>query len=195
MYETIILYIFIVLISIIYVEFIGYLAHRYVVHDGYFGDKIRATHFCHHEIRYPIHDFESENYRIANDILPWILTFIFSMFIPLTFLYYYKRISYNLTILLFMTSAIHVSIISYIHDSYHIKGHWLNKYEWYKYNKKCHYVHHLDNVNYGITNYCFDKLFGTFSDKICEKKDVFNGLQTTCEDRYKFLDGLPSLAN
>ena len=50
-------------------------------------------------------------------------------------------------------------------------------------------------MNYGITNYVFDKIFGTFSDKIVDKKNNFNGLETTCEERIKILDGIPSLVN
>ena len=34
-----------------------------------------------------------------------------------------------------------------------------------------------------------------YSDKIVDKKDNFNGLKITCEDRYKIFDGLPSLIN
>ena len=73
--------------------------------------------------------------------------------------------------LLFLMS-LHLVVISYIHDSYHIKNHWLNKYNWYKNHKKYHHIHHLDDKNYGITNYFYDHLFNTFSDKIVPKKTI-----------------------
>ena len=58
-------YIIITIFAAIYTEFIGYLSHRYIVHKGVIGDKIRVTHYCHHEIKYPYYDFESEKYRIC----------------------------------------------------------------------------------------------------------------------------------
>ena len=194
MYEVFI-YFFIVVDFVLYVEFMGYITHRFFIHDGIFSDKLRATHYYHHEIKYPYYDFESEKYRLSHDSLPWILTIIFGGYIPLTIFCYFNIINIYLAILLFITSSLHIYVISYIHDSYHIKGHWLNKYEWYKYNKHCHYIHHLDDMNYGITNYVFDKIFGTFSDKIVDKKNNFNGLETNCEDRIKIFDGIPSLVN
>ena len=59
-------------------------------------------------------------------------------------------------------------MISYIHDSYHVKNHWLNKYNWYK-KIKIFYIHHLDNKNYGII-LIFLIVFGTFSENIVTKK-------------------------
>ena len=188
-------YIIITIFAGIYTEFIGYLSHRYIVHEGIVGDKIRATHYCHHEIKYPYYDFESKKYRLANDSLPWVLTIIFFAYIPTILAYLCKFIDIYMMIYLLIYFTIHLFFISYIHDSYHYKNHWLNKYEWYKYNRKCHYIHHLDDMNYGITNYVFDKVFGTFSDKITDKKNNFNGLETNCEERFKILDGLPSLVN
>ena len=193
--DEILTYFSIVVGFVVYVEFMGYITHRFFIHDGIFSDKLRATHYCHHEIKYPYYNFESEKYRLSHDSLPWVLTIIFGGWFPLIILCYFNVINVYLAILLFITSSLHIYVLSYIHDSYHIKDHWLNKYEWYKYNKHCHYIHHLDDMNYGITNYVFDKLFGTFSDKIVDKKDNFNGLKITCEDRYKILDGLPSMTD
>jgi sterol desaturase/sphingolipid hydroxylase (fatty acid hydroxylase superfamily) len=188
-------YIIITIFAGIYVEFIGYIVHRFFIHDGIFSDKMRATHYCHHEIRYPYYDFESEKYRLAHDSIPWVLTIIFSGYIPSILVYLFNYIDISMMIYLLIYFTLHLFFISYIHDSYHIKDHWLNKYEWFKYNKHCHYIHHLDDMNYGITNYVFDKMFGTFSGKIVDKKDNFNGLEITCDDRYKIFDGLPSLVN
>ena len=188
-------YIIVTILACIFTEFIGYLSHRYIVHDGIIGDKIRITHYCHHEIKYPYYDFESEKYRIANDNLPWILTIIVAAYIPTIVLYLFNVINIYLMVYLLIYFTLHLFFISYIHDSYHYKNHWLNKYDWYRYNRECHYIHHLDDMNYGITNYIFDKLFGTFSEKRVDKKNNFNGLETTCEDRIKIFDGLPSLVN
>tara|TARA_B100001057_G_scaffold498415_1_gene605334 strand:+ start:221 stop:856 length:636 start_codon:yes stop_codon:yes gene_type:complete len=179
-------YIIITFASAIYTEFIGYLSHRFIVHDGIIGDKIRITHYCHHEIKYPYYDFESDKYRISNDNIPWVFTIVVAAYIPSILEYLFNFIDIFMMIYLLMHFILHLFFISYIHDSYHYKKHWLNKYRWYKYNKHCHYIHNLDDVNYGITNYVFDKLFGTFSDKIVDKKNNFNGLETSCDKRIKF---------
>ena len=83
MYE-IFTYIFIAVDFVLYVEFMGYITHRFFIHDGLFSDKLRATHYCRHEIKYPYNDFESEKYRLSHDSLPWVLTIIFGGYIPLT---------------------------------------------------------------------------------------------------------------
>ena len=44
-------------------------------------------------------------------------------------------------------------------------------------------------MNYGITNYVFDKIFGTFSDKIIDKK--ITSMVEQREERIKILDGVP----
>jgi sterol desaturase/sphingolipid hydroxylase (fatty acid hydroxylase superfamily) len=183
----IILYTF---INNIYVEFIGYSWHRFINHYGLFGDKIRVSHYCHHEEIYPYDDMISDEYKTSHDTWPWIIPYVILGCLPLYIAYKNKKISYDIFIILFIQLTLHVYIISYIHDSYHIKDHWLNNYSWYTENKKYHYIHHLDNKNYGITTYIFDHIFGTFSDEIIDKIDIFNSLETTCEDRIKFLDFL-----
>ena len=49
----IIIYTFIIFIL---VEFVGYTWHRFINHYGLFGDKIRVSHYCHHEEVYPYND-------------------------------------------------------------------------------------------------------------------------------------------
>ena len=170
------------------VELVGYLWHRFINHLGYLGDKIRVSHYCHHEIVYPYDNMISDKYKTSHDTWPWIIPLVLFGYIPVLSLN--NIISKKIIGLLLLQISIHVYMISYIHDSYHVKNHWLNKYNWYKKNKKYHYIHHLDNKNYGITTYIFDRVFGTFSENIVTKKDIFNNLSTTCEDRIKLFDFL-----
>lgn len=183
-------YIIITTISCLYVELIGYLAHRYIIHQGILGDNIRITHYCHHEKKYPHHDFDSDKYRTAHDTWPWILIIIIFAYLPNWSLYKLDIYGKYVMVYLLFLMSLHLVVISYIHDSYHIKNHWLNKYNWYKNHKKYHHIHHLDDKNYGITNYFYDHLFNTFSDKIVPKKNNFNGFESKCENRIKWLDFL-----
>ena len=172
------------------VELTGYLWHRFVNHLGYLGDKIRVSHYCHHEIIYPSDDMFSDEYITAHDSWPWLIPLVVFGYIPLIMLYRMKKLSKLLVIISLIQISIHIKIISYIHDSYHVNNHWLNQYEWYVKNKKHHHIHHLDNKNYGITSYFFDHVFGTFSDRIVEQKDIFKNLVTSCDERIKFFDFL-----
>ena len=74
-------YVVITIISCIYVELIGYLSHRYIIHEGIIGNFIRVTHYCHHEKKYPYNNFDSKIYRTAHDTWPWILIIIIFAYI------------------------------------------------------------------------------------------------------------------
>ena len=77
-----------------------------------------------------------------------------------------------------------------MHITFHIKDHWLNNYEWYRKSKILHINHHLDNCNYGISTYLMDYIFGTKIYTVTERKDVFNGFNSTCSQRIKMFDFL-----
>lgn len=50
----------------------------------------------------------------------------------------------------------------YVHDSTHIRKHWLNRFSWYKRVRKLHFIHHRDmTVNYGVITFIWDRVFGT----------------------------------
>jgi len=171
------------------VELVGYLWHRFVAHLGYLGDTIRITHYCHHEEIYPHTDFESVKYHTAHDTWPWYIPFFLAVAIML--LLWGNRVMATATLVFVLIYAIvHAYSISYIHDSYHIKDHWLNNFAWYRENRRLHYIHHLDNCNYGITIYTMDKIFGTWCDQMPPKQDIFDHFHSRCANRVKALDFL-----
>ena len=174
-----------ILVTAILVEFFGYLWHRFSAHLGYAGDGIRKPHYEHHEIYYPYTDMESEKYRIEGlfngDSWPWFIP-IALMILMLGILKWKDVISTVTFTVMCIWIFVHVYLISYIHDSYHIKNHWLNKYSWYKKNKLYHNLHHYYNCNYGISNYSMDYLFGTLCtkyDKNKGKANIFDGFTYT----------------
>lgn len=170
-----------IIITALLVEFFGYFWHRFSAHLGYAGDVIRTPHYEHHEVYYPYYDMESDEYRIKGlfngDSWPWFIPII--LFISgLYTLFYMDYISRETFVIMAIWIMVHVYLISYIHDSYHIKNHWLNNFSWYKTNKKYHNLHHYYNCNYGISNYSMDYLFGTLCTEYDPKKrkeNIFQG--------------------
>ena len=96
------MYLIINLILFLLVELIGYLWHRFVNHLGILGDKIRVTHWCHHEEIYPYDDMISDEYRTSHDTWPWFIPLIIFGYIPLYIVYKFRstiiyRSSFNNT--------------------------------------------------------------------------------------------------
>jgi hypothetical protein len=56
------------------------------------------------------------------------------------------------------------SIGGYLHNSFHVIGHPLSEYEWYKELRALHYVHHLGTAkhNYAVLNFALDKMLATY---------------------------------
>jgi sterol desaturase/sphingolipid hydroxylase (fatty acid hydroxylase superfamily) len=170
-----------ILVTVVLVELFGYIWHRFSAHLGYAGDTIRTPHYEHHEVYYPYTDMEAEEYRIKGlfngDSWPWFVP-ITLFIMGLGMLWYMNRVDTTIFIIMTITLLVHVYVISYIHDSYHITNHWLNQFSWYKKNKIYHNLHHYYNCNYGISNYSMDFLFGTLCteyDKNKGKQNIFEG--------------------
>lgn len=181
-----------ILASFIVVELIGYLWHRFAAHLGYAGDTLRVTHQCHHETVYPHSDLESEEYRTAHDNWPWLVPMIVVVLIVYLLYKKYEIVDKETMILFVIVAFIYVNITFFFHNSYHVKNHWLTRYKWYVSMKKTHFIHHYDNCNYGIVFSFMDRLFGTYCSNSKIKKDIFNGFQSTCNDRIKSLDWVSS---
>jgi sterol desaturase/sphingolipid hydroxylase (fatty acid hydroxylase superfamily) len=161
------------------VELLGYLWHRFCAHLGYAGDIIRKPHFEHHEIYYPHNNMETFIYRVKGflkgDSWPWFVP-ILSIYTVVLYLWWKQIINKKMLITITIWMMFHIYLISYIHDSYHIQNHWLNRFDWYRENKVCHNLHHYYNCNYGISNYSMDRLFGTLITKYNNpKENIFEG--------------------
>jgi sterol desaturase/sphingolipid hydroxylase (fatty acid hydroxylase superfamily) len=68
---------------------------------------------------------------------------------------------------LFVPSIITMSLISFVnvvlHDSFHIKNHWLKRYRWHRRLAETHFIHHRNiKKNLGIYFYLFDRMSGSF---------------------------------
>lgn len=51
------------------------------------------------------------------------------------------------------------SIAIYLHNSFHVKDHWLERFQWFHELRALHYIHHLGNANhnYALMNFGIDK--------------------------------------
>lgn len=50
----------------------------------------------------------------------------------------------------------------YVHDAIHIKGHWLERFQWFWRCRTHHWLHHVHDRNFGITTFLFDRVFRSF---------------------------------
>ena len=188
--KTIVNHLFMMICIIIMAEVSGYFWHKYVAHLGYLGDTIRITHYCHHEEIYPYNNIESVKYHTSHDSWPWLILYFLIMGI-VYIVYKMKKINKSNFRFILIFGTLYAYMIDSTHASFHIKGHWLNNFAYYRKQKKVHYIHHFDNVNYGIIFPWFDMLFGTYKDKHKNIKfDVFDGFESECKDRIKFFDFL-----
>lgn len=185
-----------ILLTALSVEIFGYFWHKFVAHNGLAGNTIRKTHYEHHEVYYPFDDMESDVYRVdgllKGDSWPWLIP-VFMVVISVSWMRYKKYIGNLVYFLIVGWVACHVLLISYIHDSYHVRNHWLNKYNWYRKNKHYHNLHHYYNCNYGISNYSMDYLFGTLItnyDKNRPMEDIFQGFKRSGKSREELLKEL-----
>jgi len=63
-----------------------------------------------------------------------------------------------------LQSFIVLSIGNYLHNSFHIKSPWLEKFKLWRELRYLHYLHHCGDTkhNYSIFAFVFDKIFGTY---------------------------------
>jgi sterol desaturase/sphingolipid hydroxylase (fatty acid hydroxylase superfamily) len=55
----------------------------------------------------------------------------------------------------------------YLHDAVHIRGHWLERFSWFRRLRLLHVTHHLDpESNYGICLFFADRVFRTYNDHV-----------------------------
>ena len=149
----IILVILSIFITLFLGEILGYFWHRIGTHKDIIT-PIRRTHQIHHE-----HGLEGHE---ANEDFFWtfILVTAFGGLLTLAVL-----IGLPLAIAFAMFITLNLMFIWnwYIHAAYHIPDHYLNKFAWFREDKKLHYEHHYNpKVNFAIATHFPDKIFGTY---------------------------------
>lgn len=148
------------------VTLFGYVVHRAIHRDD--AARFNRSHMTHHEKLYPVSDYYSDSYRSAGKDTTF-LTFAVAS-IPLLLC---PAIAYKLS-LLTGAQAIFVTIEAlavgfahdYLHDAFHIRNHFLSKFNWFQKMNGRHFRHHENmQSNFGIFSFFWDRIFGTLDDK------------------------------
>lgn len=145
----------------------GYVAH-WCLHQSWAG-KFNASHMTHHLKLYPPEDFTSEVYRNAGkDSTPKFFAIAALPLILAPFvLWFFGIFSLSSVIVVLAMEAVMGFLHDYLHDSFHIKNHWLTRTpllnvifgRWIQ----LHYLHHVDmGKNFGIFAFHWDRIFKTF---------------------------------
>ena len=123
--------------------------------------EIHRIHMIHHKIHYPYNKLLSED-----DYIDGGGAFAFGPLIILLALFFYCIIpSFNLYCIFIVEAFTLVGANTYLHSQFHIKGSWLEKYEWFIHRRYLHFYHHghlTNNMSLGGTDPTIDKLMKTY---------------------------------
>lgn len=158
---------FTILIAFLVTTLFGHVVH-WALHQSWLG-SVNESHMAHHLRLYPPNDYLSETYRDAGkDSTP---RFFAVAAIPLILapivLALFGLIGWVMMVVVLVIEALMGFLHNYLHDSFHIKNHWLAQHSWFKgiFSRwvELHYLHHVDmSKNYGIFTFFWDRLFGTY---------------------------------
>lgn len=171
------MWVWVVILSILYTEFVGYVVHR-LLHSGKIP-WLHELHMEHHEEHYPPGSNQlSDTYRyidrktwLDNIGWEWVLP-IAIVVIPTGVLLFLFGVSIQHLLAAVMISLLWTwAFLDYAHKLLHVKNTWIeNNYvlkNWFKEVRRLHYIHHNDmTTNFGIAFFWYDKLYETFTRKL-----------------------------
>jgi sterol desaturase/sphingolipid hydroxylase (fatty acid hydroxylase superfamily) len=145
----------------------GYVVHR-SLHQPWSG-KLNRKHMTHHLTLYPSTDYLSDKYRDAggdNTVIIFAIAAIPVVASPIV-LGLLGVLSLPLVITALIIMGIMGFLHSYLHDSFHIRNHFLTRIPGirviFAYWNRLHYLHHIDmQKNFGIFLFHWDHVFQTF---------------------------------
>lgn len=141
-------------------NFFGWVIHR-ALHSPRFGKAYRA-HLHHHRKIYPPDRFLSDEYldppREAEQAVYYLVPMaIVCLLVALW--------SWQYAILAGIEVVAVLWVNEWMHNSLHIRNHWLCRFGWYHRLREIHHEHHVDVLsNLGIINFFPDRVLGTFTD-------------------------------
>ena len=160
--NTLLLILFVVVASFVFGHFAAYAVHRFLHTD--ISKGLAKSHEVHHDL-YPVSDFEDDIYRSSgNDdssfvFVPILTLAMMGFFLPVAWLTGAWWI-YAIVI----GEGVFFGIINdRMHDAFHKKNHWLNRFNCFRRLKHLHWKHHDEpRFNHGIIWFVPDKVFKTF---------------------------------
>jgi len=143
---------------------LGYIIHR-IIHNKFAG-VLYESHNVHHTKLYPPGKLISDKYLSAGkNSSVWVFTVTFFPFLLIpVWLFVTDILTLNSMLLSISLILIIGFMNAYVHDSFHIKNHWLAKViPRYHKLQELHFVHHVNmKKNFGIYEFWCDKLFRTY---------------------------------
>lgn len=145
----------------------GYVVHR-AIHQKWTG-AINKSHMAHHLKLYPPTDYLSDIYRDAGKDDTFKIFAVAA--VPVVATPIVLGVTGFLPLSLVITALVVMGLMgflhSYIHDSFHIRNHFLNRVpvvkDLFKRWNALHYLHHVDmQKNFGIFAFHWDRVFKTF---------------------------------
>lgn len=161
--------------SVILSDVIGYLWHRWMEHNGWLGETIRHRHWVHHEQDYPVGNLRPvgvNTYRSAGS-WSWYILAAGTLFLA------YLALPLRDFVPLAIGGVLYAwYVVNYFHSAFHIEGHWLNRFVWFRHLVQLHDNHHWVPGNYSIVVPWMDWLFGTLREDLpTAKENIFPGLK------------------
>jgi|ERR1019366_1572910 sterol desaturase/sphingolipid hydroxylase (fatty acid hydroxylase superfamily) len=164
------LYILVGIITLIILTFIGYISHLWF-HSKSSGPFYRS-HLTHHYTLYPKTDLISkptEGYRSAGkDNTTYLFALIFA---PLVLTCLGLTIFSVIPIWIGLLILLEMFLISIVnetmHSEFHLPNGFWHHFWFFKRLQKLHFLHHSFVLrNLGIYSYTWDRIFGTYRDKL-----------------------------
>lgn len=148
------------------VTLFGHIAH-WSLHQKWMG-RFAKSHMTHHLKLYPVDDFYSESYRSAGkDSTVIAFAFLSLPLLALPFVAcFFGLLSFTYALVAAAEMLFLGWLHDYVHDSFHVTGHWLRKVPLvnmlHKDLERLHFFHHVDmKKNFGIVIFWWDKVFGS----------------------------------
>lgn len=151
------------ILTFIALTFLGYISH-WAFHQKWSGLFYRK-HYTHHFVLYPIEDFVSDKYRNPKkDNSVFLFAIVFAPFVfTALFLTIFHIIPLLFGLIILGEMLIFSILNDQLHDAFHLNNSFWHRFWFFDRLKKLHFQHHIDtNSNFGIFNFAFDKILGTY---------------------------------
>jgi sterol desaturase/sphingolipid hydroxylase (fatty acid hydroxylase superfamily) len=165
-----------IIISFFITALFGHTVH-YMLHQTWTG-SVHQSHMMHHLILYPPENYTSTVYRSAGkDSTPkFFLIAATPLILAPIILWLCGVISLSVMIVVLFVEGLMGFLHNYLHDAFHIEGHWL--YKVYAVRRlfarwvALHYLHHVNmNSNFGIFSFFWDRIFRTYTNFVETKQE------------------------
>jgi sterol desaturase/sphingolipid hydroxylase (fatty acid hydroxylase superfamily) len=120
----------------------------------------------HHLELYPPTDLVSDSYRSAHWLNSGVFLFTppFIVIVLLAAIFLYAlNLSFTYFFAFAGTALAYSILADYVHDTFHLRDHYLHRFKFYDRIRSLHMLHHIDmRSNFGIVTFFWDKVFHTF---------------------------------